>query len=134
MENKATLYFVLDLLISEYGWSLEYCLKLPGDVVTDLVNAITKRQHGYWKSFTKLSGIAVSAGFSGKLDEIDKIFDTENKVLVEDKEVDKVAWKGQVKSMWMKMKSGNKSLSTVEMKELADKFEEKWAKGESIDF
>jgi len=134
MKDKDTLYFVLDLLISEYGWSLEYCIKLPGDVVTKLVNAITKRQNAYWKTYTKLSGVACSAGFSGKLDEIDKLFDTENTDSTKDKEVDKEAWKGQVKSMWMKMKSSKKNLSPEEMKELAEKFEEKWAKGESIDF
>jgi len=70
------------------------------------------------EEFTKLSGIAVSTGFSGKLDEIDKIFDTEDEGAIKDQEVDKEAWKGQVKSMWMKMKSKNKKLSQEEMKEL----------------
>jgi len=134
MKNKDSLYFILDLLISEYGWSLEYCLQLPGDVVTELVNAITKRQHVRWHSFTKLSGIAVSTGFSGKLEDIDKIFDKDNEESTKDKEVDKEAWKGQVKSMWMKMKSSKKQLSTEEVKELSESFEAKWSKGESIDF
>ncbi len=131
--EENNLYLLLDLLISEYGWSLEYCLKLPSDVVTELVKAIRKRQHEYWKVFTKLSGVATSCGFSGKLGEIDKLFD-DNKNEDNNKEIDKDAWKGQVKSMWLKVKSKNKKLSIDEMKELGKEFEERWAKGEKIEF
>lgn len=132
MTDNKKLFSIVDVLASEYGWSLEYCLSLPSDVVIGLLNAIRHRKGTYAKLWTKLIGAACAAGFAGKLDRLDKIFtDTEGST----PEVDKAAWKGQIKSMWMKVRTkGKKNLSAEEYKTLSKKFEDQWASGKDVKF
>ncbi len=37
---RKKIYAVLDVIMSEYGWSLEYCLSLPCDVIFELYKSI----------------------------------------------------------------------------------------------
>jgi len=132
MDNSKQIFSLVDILASEYGWSLEYCMKLPGDVISNLIHAISSRKLLEAKKWTKLIGAACAVGFSGKLEQLDKLFSTETQ---KDDIVDKVAWKGQVKSLWMKMQTKNKkNLTEEEYKKLTEEFEVKWASGESIKF
>lgn len=127
------LFNVLDILISEYGWSLEYCLKLPGDIVVGLLSAIHKRKFSEAQTWTKLIGAACGAGFAGKLDELDKLFkDTPN--IQPSNSIDEAAWKGQVKSLWLrKQTEGKKNISTEDHLELNERFEKLWSEG-NIEF
>jgi len=130
-KNNDKLLGLLDTLMSEYGWTLEYCLKLPGDVVTGLYTAIQLRKGREAKVWTKLIGAACAAGFGGKLDKLDKLFDAETET---DTTVDKAAWKGQVKGLWMRMQTKAKKSTPEDYKRLNEEFELKWKNGENIEF
>lgn len=125
------LFTILDLLMSEYGGgkgSLEYYMALPGDVVAGLVHAIQHRRQIRARDWTKLIGAACAAGFAGKLDKLDGLF--KESTQGDDTGVDEAAWKGQVKSMWMRMRTKNKkNLTTEDYKVLEEKFEEEWTSG-----
>lgn len=106
---------VLDLVISEYGWSLEYCLKLPHDVLMTFVKAINERKHQELYLFTKFSVFAVNQGFNGKMESVDKVFN-----IKKDEPMDEDAWKGQLKNLWMRLGKD------------PEEFEQKWANKEDI--
>ena len=125
-EKDQSLYSLLDLLISEYGWSLDYVLKLPHDIVKKLVKVINDRQKRQLQVKTKLMALAVNCGFNGKLDKLDNLF---NENYDPNEEIDPNVWKGQVKSLWMRTKSNGKNLSADEFKNLTDTFEAEWKKG-----
>lgn len=130
--DNEKLFKVVDILMSEYGQKPEYWLSLPGDVISGLLKAIQHRKGAEARAWTKLIGAACAAGFSGKLDKLAGIFSDETE---ESEEVDAGAWKGQVKSMWMRMKTKNqKNLSPEDYKKLNEEFEAKWASGENIEF
>ena len=124
--DKEDLFILLDLIISEYGWSIEYCLKLPQDIIFKLAQQIQKRRRENYKFNTKLMAIAVSLGFSGKIDQVDKIF-SDNLTTKED--IDPNVWKSQVKNLWFKTKSGGANLSADEFKKLEAQFEKDWSDG-----
>lgn len=127
------LFIIVDLLAKEYGWSLEYCCGLPNDVVMRLVKRIHKRKLEEARLWTKLIGAASAAGFSGKLDKLDDIFTDVDKP--KQTEVDSAAWKGQVKSMWIRMQTKDKkNVNEDEYKRLNEEFEKKWSSGENISF
>lgn len=130
MKDLDHTYLLLDRLMSEYGWSLEYCLKLPADVIKNLTGAIQERKNDEMKVWTKLIGLACATGFSGKLDQLDKILNKEK----QPEEIDTDTWKSQVRSLWIKTKTNNKIISEEERKELIEQFEEEWAKGNSVEF
>lgn len=125
------LFGILDTLLSEYGWTLEYCLKLPGDVVTCLYKAIQLRKGREAKVWTKLMGAACAAGFGGKLDRLDKLFEDDSTV---DTRVDETAWKGQVKGLWLRRQTQGKKTSPEDYKRLNEAFEIKWKNGDNIEF
>ena len=125
-EYNKKLYSLIDLLCSEYGWTIEYCLKLPLDIINGLSDCIQKRQRENFKLETKLMAVAISCSFSGKLDKIDKIFTSPVDV---EEEVDPDAWKNQVKSLWLRTKKQGDSVSSSNFKELNDEFEKEWALG-----
>lgn len=118
MKEKKALIGMLDILISEYGWSIEYCMKLPHDVLDSFYRAILERKRNDYYLSTKFIAYAVNAGMAGKIENIDKIF----KSKVDHKEVpaDEAAWKAQLKGLWLKMKKD------------PEEFERRWANGESI--
>jgi len=115
MEN-AEIIKILDILISEYGWTIEYCLKLPTDLIANLYATILERKNQEYYLHTKFTSFAVNAGMSGKIGDIDKVFPSMNKSEV----MNEATWKSQLKSLWIKMKK-----DPIE-------FENKWANGESI--
>jgi hypothetical protein len=117
MSDKKVLFSILDIIMSEYGWSVEYCMKLPHDVLDAFYQAILERKRQDYYLQTKFTAYAVNAGFSGKIENIDKIFKRE---VIKDEKVDSVAWKAQLKALWLKMKK-----DPVE-------FERKWEAGENI--
>lgn len=118
MFDKITLIRVLDVIISEYGWTIDYCLKLPHDVLAEFYEAILHRKHTENHMRTRFMAIAVNAGFSGKFDNIDKVFRKDKPK--KDEPLDEQAWKSQLKAIWVKLKKDPKE------------FEEKWARGENI--
>lgn len=130
-KHNAKLFGILDTLMSEYGWTLEYCLKLPGDVVISLYKAIQLRKGREARVWTKFIGAACAAGFGGKLDKLDKLFDDEETET--DTEVDTAAWKGQVKGLWLRMQTKGKTPTTEDYKRLNEEFEIKWKNGENIE-
>jgi hypothetical protein len=127
------IFLIIDILASEYGWSLEYCLNLPGDVVTQLVKRIQERKLREAQQWTKLIGAACAAGFSGKLDKLDSIFKSKSMPEVPDVETEAACWKSQVKGMWLQNRKKGKNLTAEEFQKLNDEFEAKWAKGENIE-
>jgi hypothetical protein len=118
-ETRKQVLFILDVLMSEYGWSLEYCLGLPGDVLLDLYRVINERKLANAKLWTKLIGASAAAGFSGKLEKLDGIFKISDEP--ENKEVAETQWKAQLKGLWLRLGKD------------AEEFESKWAKGEKIE-
>jgi hypothetical protein len=125
-ENNEKLYWIVDLLCSEYGWSIEYCLKLPSDIILNLVKALNKRKQENFKLSTKLMAIAISSSFSGKLDKIDGIFKNSEE---EKAEINPDIWKSQVKKLWLNTKTNGGSLNSEDYKKFNDEFEEKWKSG-----
>ena len=119
IENKHKLIEVLDIIISEYGWSIDYCLKLPHDVLCAFYEAILNRKHREYQMETKFTAYAVNAGFSGKIDSIDKIFKNQ-KANKESEPIDEDTWKAQIMNIWVRTGRDPKEL------------EEKWKKGEDI--
>lgn len=110
---------IIDTIISEYGWSLEYTLGLPGDVLLDLYSTINERKLTQAKFWTKLIGAACAAGFSGKLEKLDSIFKASDEPL--DNNMAETQWKAQLKGLWLRLgKDG-------------EEFERKWAAGEKIE-
>jgi len=118
-EFRRNILPLLDVLMSEYGWTLEYCLALPGDVIVDLYKTINARQLAHAKLWVKLIGAAVGAGFSGKIDKLDKIFGDSPEV--PNQELDRESWKAQLKGLWLRLGRN------------AEEFEQKWATDERIE-
>lgn len=125
MENKA-IFMVVDLIASEYGWTMDYILDLPHDVLNALHETIIARQKRDIEYKTRLMSAAVNCGFSGENKILDKIFKLED-----DGEMSEEDWKIQTKALWMKMKAKNKTAE--EFKSLEDEFEERWKAG-TIEF
>jgi hypothetical protein len=117
MLEKDQLFYILDIIISEYGWDVDYCMKIPHDVLMGFYHAILARKHREDYLHTKLTGLAVNAGFSGKLENIDKVFKKDTEV---NEPVDEDAWKNQLRSLWARLGK--------DLKE----FDEKWERGENI--
>lgn len=117
MSEKKVLYSILDTVMSEYGWSVEYCMKLPHDVLDAFYRAILERKRNEYYLMTKFMAYAVNAGFAGKIENIDKIF---KKPVDAEEKIDPTAWKSQLKALWIKMKRD------------PEEFEKKWAAGENI--
>lgn len=118
-ELRKQLLPILDVIMAEYGWSLEYTLRLPSDVLFDIYETIQKRKLSHAKLWTKLIGAAVGAGFAGKIDKLDDIFKTS--MNTPDAPVDTEAWKAQLKGLWMRLGKD------------PEEFEKKWAAGEQIE-
>lgn len=110
---------VLDVIMAEYGWTLEYTLKLPGDVLFDIYKTIHERKLAHMKLWTKLMGAAVAAGFSGKVDKLEDLFKTATES--DDSPVDSTQWKAQLKGLWLRLGKD------------PEEFEKKWAAGEKIE-
>ena len=110
---------ILDVIMSEYGWTLEYTLRLPSDVLLEIYKTIMERKMAHMKLWTKLMGAAVGAGFSGKVDKLDDLFKTSTDS--PDTPVDSAAWKAQLKGLWLRL---GKS---------PEEFEKRWASGEKIE-
>lgn len=117
MTDKKLLIAILDVLMAEYGWSIEYCMKLPHDVLDAFYHAILERKRNEYYLYTKFTAYAVNAGFAGKIENIDKIF---KKKADKEEPVSQEAWKAQLKGLWIKMKRD------------PEEFERKWAAGEPI--
>jgi len=65
------IFQIIDLLASEYGWSIEEILQLDVFEALQLVKAIRERK----KQDLKLLGLAVGLAFVGKLEKLDEIFE-----------------------------------------------------------
>lgn len=96
---------VLDVIMSEYGWTLDYSLKLPVTVIQDLYKIICNKQKADNKFQTKLQVIAIGAAFSDKgLAIIDKVFKPEStNEETPAIEVDEDAQKSQMRNLWVRM-------------------------------
>jgi len=113
---------ILDALMSEYGWTLEYCLQLPSDVLLELFEGIGARKRAEMQLWVKLIGAACAAGFCGKLDKLDGLFVQDN-VKDDSKETtekEKLQWKSQLKALWLKLGKND------------EEFDRRWAAGENI--
>jgi hypothetical protein len=101
--------------MSEYGWSLEYCLKIPHTIIFEFHKAIVARKKADIKLYAKIMAVAVGAGFNGKIDIMDKLFKED-----EVEEADPEQWKAETKAMWLKFGKD------------PEEFEKKWKAGEQI--
>lgn len=112
---------ILDVLMAEYGWTIDYTMKLPITMIQDLYKIIVERQTEEYKLQTKLQAMAIGAAFSKDgFKMIEKAFngdelDSEETAI---EEFDEEAHKGQMKSIWVKM--GKKP----------EDFDEAYSKGE----
>lgn len=132
MLGKENLYKIIDLFASEYGWKIDYTVKLPSDVVDGLVSAIKERRFDEQKVWTKLISLGAACGFSGKLDSLDKLFSGSTG---EKESIDEVTWKAQVKGLWLRTRLKNrKNITKEERKVLIDEFELKWRQDKNIEF
>jgi len=61
--TDAYIYMVVDTLAKEYGWSMEYILNLPQNVVINLLKTIRFRRN----LEDQLQQLNVAKGFSGKI-------------------------------------------------------------------
>ena len=57
------IYMVVDTLAKEYGWSIEYILNLPLNVVVNLLKTIRLRRN----LEDQLQQLNIAKGFSGKI-------------------------------------------------------------------
>lgn len=57
------IYMVVDTLAKEYGWSIEYILNLPQNVVINLLKTIRLRRN----LEDQLHQLNIAKGFSGKI-------------------------------------------------------------------
>ncbi len=105
------LFTLIDVLASEYGWTIDYILKQRLDVLTNLYKKIFQRKKYEYKMFTKLTGNATAAAFAGKLQELDKLFDEGS--------VDKEDFRSQLEALAIKLGKDPK-----EVKEKMDRGEE----------
>lgn len=101
IQNKKELFNLLDFFMLEYGWgfneTVSFLFFTPLDVVLTLYKVARKRKQDELHLNTKLSACAAAAGFSGKIQELDKLFKSkENKI--PDSEI-----KSQVQALWNKM-------------------------------
>lgn len=115
MDNKS-IYAILDVIMSEYGWGLDYCMQLPSDVLMAFYNVISERRKQNYALNTKLMAIAVNAGFSGDMKKLDSLFKDDKQP-----EQDPDAWKAQLKGLWLRMGKSETD------------FEKRWANGEAIE-
>jgi len=97
---------ILDVVMSEYSWTLEYTMRLPITILKDLYKLIGDRKREDYKFTTKLQTIAIGAALSGDgLELIDKVFMTEAEK--EDNKsnsgLDEQAQKNQMKALWARM-------------------------------
>ena len=95
-------YSYVDLFASEYGWSLEYILKLPRDVVLKLVETILARKKQEYTFMTKLIAVGVNFGFAGKIDKVDQLFSDKEAPVNEEQLMN------DLKKMWIVMKKDPK--------------------------
>ncbi len=89
------LFTMIDVMASEYGWTIDYILKQRIDVLTSLYKKIFQRKKDEYKMYTKLTGNATAAAFAGKLQELDKLFD--------EKSVDKEDFRSQLEALAIKL-------------------------------
>lgn len=106
---------ILDVLLSEYGGTVEYWMGQRITLITALYKQIMKRKGQEYKLKTKLMTAAVGCGFSGKLDQIDKIFKSQDEE--SPTEVTQEQWKSQLRQLWKQQGKDPK------------KFEEQYEKG-----
>ena len=106
-------YIIVDLLASEYSWTVEYILALPSDVLFSLHSALVDRKMKDKQTMAKIIGLAVGCANSGKLKKLDNLF---NKEIMEEVEPDTL--KESMRQMW------------VESGKNPKEFDEQYEKGE----
>lgn len=88
MLSKDTIFTLLDLFLSEYGWSfsdgVDFIYKTPMTILFKLYKKIIERKKNEYKINTQLTGYATAAAFAGKLKELDKLFNEDTPEISED--------------------------------------------------
>lgn len=107
--DKKLIYTVIDTMASEYGWSIEYILRLNLDVVFELYQTIVRRKSEELKLRTKFSAIAAAVGFSGKIKELDKIFGSEKST----EEVNPEQYKEKLRAVWIHLRKNPAEFETA---------------------
>ena len=109
MKNIESIIELIDLIANEYGWSIEYILGLDIVLLKNIQKVIIKRKRRDLSIHAKTMGAAVAAGFSGKLDKLDKLYR-------EDDEPEQESDLGALKELWKKLKKNPADLEK-QMKE-----------------
>ena len=102
-------FYLLDFFMNEYKWSwkeaVDFVFETPMDIVNNLYQTAINRQKEIVKLKTKLTAIAVGAGFSGKLDLLDKVFG--------DNKVSEAQYLAGVRKLWVEMGRDPKKLEEL---------------------
>lgn len=95
-------YYLLDFFMNEYKWSWkeaqDFVFNTPMNIVVELYHQAIKRNREMLQLQTKLYAYAVTAGFSGKIELLDDIFNTEKSG-----DVQKQQYLAQVRGLWARM-------------------------------
>ena len=103
MQNdKLTLLTMCDTLMSEYSWTLEYVLSIPHDIIKQLYSLILDRKQVEYRLLAKIIAVGSNAGFSGKMNNVNKMFKKADKVNEEsaDFQIE------QMRKLWLKFNPG----------------------------
>lgn len=100
MLNTKDNYDIIDLLASEYSWTLEYILSLPIDVISALSKHIVERKLSEQAVTAKIIGIATACAFSGKLEKLDSMFSSSTETPTEPTEQEQ---KNSMLALWLKL-------------------------------
>ena len=117
--DEEKLYAILDSLLSEYGGTIEYWIKLPHTIILSLSEAIVSRKKEELKLKAKVYAMSVSAGFNGKMEIVDNLFSDE-KDEEKQEEKDNLEFKAETKALWQQFGKD------------PEEFERKWEAGEQI--
>ena len=94
---KNVWFEVIDLFASEYGWSIKYVLSLDTETIAKLYTSIIERKQKELAIQTKLTGMAVAAAFSGKLEKLDNLFKNQQEEESPDSQIE------AMRALWIKM-------------------------------
>ena len=98
MADNTQLFSILDIIMSEYGWTLDYVLDLKSDTVLNLYQAISERKKIEYEMLAKIIAISYSCVKSGKAEKLDNLFSKE--------EVDGDAQVNQLFELWSGLNTG----------------------------
>jgi hypothetical protein len=104
MVSNKLLYSLLDNVMSEYGWTLDYALALPIDVVMEFNRTILVRKKQEYQILANVIAVASNCGFSGKSEGLDRMFKDD----ITEELPSEEAQMNQLRTLWSQMGKSSK--------------------------